>query len=276
MGTQSLAMYLMASTGILPRFDYSIFVDTGGEKPLTYEILEWLLDWQKKNDGIPIEVVAEKNLKEDLLKQTNSTNNKFAPIPAFTIGDDGSSGMLRRQCTNEYKIAQIKKRTKKLLGLGKHDRYPRVINYMGFSTDEITRISRPSPAEKWHIKVYPFCNAWSTWQKTSFVRDKFFHNNGVSRSWIRNWLLENGYPDPGKSSCTFCPFMSNMERAELHKDPLVKKEVVDVDNAIRDSSKKGIKSPIYIHRSCKPIDEIDFTDDSQQELFNCTSGNCHI
>ena len=46
MGTQSFAMYLMSSMGVLPRFDYSIFVDTGLEKPRTYQMLSWLQGWR--------------------------------------------------------------------------------------------------------------------------------------------------------------------------------------------------------------------------------------
>ncbi len=199
MGTQSLAMYLMSSTGLLPRFDYSIFVDLGKEKTKTYEILSWLLKWQKKNNGIPIEVVREKNLYQDLLNKENSTGQRFSSIPAFTAGD----GMLKRQCTTEYKIEQIKWRTKQLLGLGKNSRFPKIIDYIGFSIDELTRVSRPPIKEKWHIKVFPFCNAWASYLKIGHRQDKFFPDHGVTRLWLKRWIIKNGYPDPGKQEELF-------------------------------------------------------------------------
>jgi hypothetical protein len=50
---------------------------------------------------------------------------------------------------------------------------------------------------------------------------------------------------------------------------------VEVDYAIRNSTMKGIHNPCYLHRSLKPLDEVEFNE--QDELWGgeC-SGNCHI
>ena len=55
MGVQSTALYLMSSMGYkVPRADFAIFADPQAEHPKTYKILDWLLDWKEKNNGIEI------------------------------------------------------------------------------------------------------------------------------------------------------------------------------------------------------------------------------
>ena len=73
MGVQSTALYMMSSLNYIDRADHAIFADPGAELPRTYEILEYLKDWTKYNNGIPIHVVNEKNLLLDILNKTNST-----------------------------------------------------------------------------------------------------------------------------------------------------------------------------------------------------------
>ena len=53
MGVQSTALYLMSSMGYkVPRADVAIFSDPQAEHYKTYDMLKWLLQWQKDNDGI--------------------------------------------------------------------------------------------------------------------------------------------------------------------------------------------------------------------------------
>lgn len=57
-------------------------------------------------------------------------------------------------------------------------------------------------------------------------------------------------------------------------DPESFEKAVEVDEAIRDMSKRGKEEPIYIHRSCKPLKDVEFVD--QQELFMCEEGFCGL
>jgi hypothetical protein len=47
---------------------------------------------------------------------------------------------------------------------------------------------------------------------------------------------------------------------------------VDVDKSIRNGTKKGEKGQLFLHRSCVPLDKVEFAD--QQELFMCEGGFC--
>ena len=113
LGVQSTALYFLSSIKIIERADHAVFADPGAELPRTYEILEMLQEWAKYNDGISIHVVNKKNLLQDILKKQNSTGQRWASIPAFSE----TGGMVRRQCTSEYKIQPVIKMVRELHGL---------------------------------------------------------------------------------------------------------------------------------------------------------------
>ena len=112
LGIQSTAMYLMSSLGEIDRADYAIFADPGAELPDTYELWDELSKWQKKNNGIKL-VKKTKSLYSNIVEGLNSYGARWASIPAFTE----SGGMIRRQCTGEYKIDVVIKEVRKLQNL---------------------------------------------------------------------------------------------------------------------------------------------------------------
>jgi len=83
------------------------------------------------------------------------------------------------------------------------------------------------------------------------------------------------FPVPPKSSCVFCPYHSDRNWKELKEVyPESWEQAVKVDESIRDMSQRGMKEPIYVHRSCKPLKDVEFVD--QQELFMCEEGFCGL
>lgn len=273
LGVQSTALYYMSSTGQLPRVDYAIFSDLGKEGEGTYKYLDYLLDWQKKNAGIPIIVRKEKNLFKDLLNRENSTGQRFASIPAFTKNDDGTTGMLRRQCTNEYKIQVVDNAIRDLYGLKTGDRRPSTDVWQGITLDELQRMTIPQDA--WKTIIYPFVG-YATNKKQQAFKIEFEHDYRKTRADIYGWYFENKLPIPPKSACIFCPFQADARWHEMKKNqPDDFKAAVKIDEAIRNSSKKGIKQPIYLHDSCKPLKEVQFNPQSEFQWGNC-SDVCHI
>jgi len=246
MGVQSTALYLMSSMGYkVPRADVAIFADPQAEHYKTYDMLKWLLQWQKDNDGIEIIVNKDKNLLKDILNGQIQSGRlrKFAAIPAF--GESG--GMLRRQCTREYKIEPVKQSARRLHKLKKHKRMKPTEMWLGISTDEIERMKE---SQLYNIKYfYPL----------------IYHR--ISRNDCIQFFKDNNFPVPVKSSCTFCPYHSNKFWAEIQKENGVAwKQSVAVDESIRNVISRGDDDKIYLHPSCKPLKEIDFEDD-QLELF---------
>jgi len=268
LGVQSTALYYMSSMGELPRVDYAIFADLGKEKKKTIQYLKYLQTWQSKNNGIPIIVIRKKNLYKDLLISENSTGQRFSSIPAFTKNEDETTGMLRRQCTKEYKIDQVDTAIRELLNM-KVILKTKVEIWKGISLEEIDRLSVPQAG--WKIHVYPFCNYSVSNKETKKIE-------GIlkTRTDIIKWYIEHDLPIPPKSSCVFCPYQSDAAWYNMKvNEPSDFRAAVRVDKAIRDSTKKGITSQAFLHDSCKPLDEIVFNEGIPDLWHGECSGECH-
>jgi len=251
LGVQSTAMYLMSSLGYIDRADYAIFADPGAELPDTYRLWDYLNDWAKYNNGIPL-IKKKKSLYDDILKQQNSTGQRFASIPAFTE----SQGMVRRQCTREYKIDVVVQEVRKLHGLKKGQRMKPTEMYLGISLDEIQRMKM---SQLYNIEYkYPLIE------------------KRITRSECIKFLEDRSFNNIKKSSCVFCPYHSNKNWKEIKQNyPGEWEKVKKVDNAIRDSSKRGVKDKLFLHRTLVPIDEA-YLQEDQEELFMCEEGYCGI
>jgi len=138
-GVQSSTMALMAGKGELPKPDCAIFADTGYESKSCYTYLNFL----KKILPFPVYIVQKGNIKEDIINSIKN-NTKFPTAPFFTKNPKtGKKGMLRRQCTADYKIFEIRKKIRELCNVGFKKRFPKdkyVEQWIGISTDEIMRM----------------------------------------------------------------------------------------------------------------------------------------
>lgn len=270
LGVQSTALYLMSSMGELPRADHAIFSDVGREGKATYRYLDFLMDWQYKNNGIPITVCRHRNLYTDLLE--TEKGSRFTSIPAFTRNDDGSTGMLRRQCTGEYKITVIDNHIRDVIyKLPKGSRRPLTALWHGITLDEIERMS--APKEAWKQNTYPFLGHALFKNKTGSSLD---WAKPMTRQEVIRWYVLHGLPIPPKSSCVFCPYQSDRSWALKKKSaPEDFADAVRIDDAIRNSTRKGIRNPVYLHRSCRPLSEVVFDIEQEEEWGEC-SGNCHV
>lgn len=273
LGVQSTWLYLAASMGLMPKVDAAIFADLGKEKKKTLEYLDWLLKWADSNSDIPIIIIREKNLYNDLLSSTNSKGHRFASIPAFTKNDDGTIGMLLRQCTGEYKIAQVDKAIREAHGLKRGQKMKGTVEiWKGISMDEIDRMSIPE--HKWKLFIYPFCGYRIP---SDGKAERLGWGEALRRSDIVAKYIEYKLPIPPKSSCIFCPYQSEYAWYDMKVNaPEDFAAAVEVDHAIRNSTKKGIKSPAFLHDSCKPLEDVDFSMHANDLWKGECSGTCHI
>jgi hypothetical protein len=271
LGQQSTTLYLMSSTGAIERADVAIFSDPGSEGTKTYKHLRWLKQWAKENNGIPIICTGKKSLYRDIISGLGRYGRRFASIPAFTRDWKGKIGMLKRQCTQEYKTNEVNKTIRKLYGLRGHKRTPSTEIWLAITQEEMERMRFPS--HNWMSFVYPFLNVVST--KFSFERIQY--TGIMRRADCLKWLTENNFPIPPKSACTFCPFQGDQRWLELKKeDPKEWERVVKLDELIRNSTKKGVHQPIYLHRSCKPLSEAELHENQLDLFISECSGGCGI
>jgi hypothetical protein len=164
---------------------------------------------------------------------------------------NGDRAMGRRQCTKEYKIEPLTKKTRELLGLVPRQRAKGVLCEMliGISTDEALRM-KPAK-EPWKLHRWPLIE------------------KGMSRNDCLRWMEKKGYPMPPKSSCIGCPYHNDNEWRMIKADAVLWADALEVDAAIR--RQPGMRGEQFMHRSCKPLAEVDFStaaDHGQVDMFN--------
>lgn len=236
-GVQSTTLALMIARGDLPPVDGAIFSDTGWEPKAVYRHLEWL----KTVLPYPVHIVSAGNIRDDAIAKTKSTGQRFASIPWFTLSKD-KTGMNRRQCTKEYKLLPLQRKVVELLG-GKRPRGGCEM-LVGISLDEAWR-SKPS--------------------RVQYIRNVFpLLEKQMTRQDCLRWMEERQYPRPPKSSCIGCPFHDDNQWRALEPDEFA--DAVEVDRAIR--HQPGMRSQLFMHRSRKPLDEVDFSTAEERGQLN--------
>lgn len=239
-GVQSSTLLLMACEGEL-RIDGAIFADTGWEPAAVYTHLAWL-EAQATAAGIPIYRVSDGNIRANALDPAH----RFASMPLYQRNADGSKGMARRQCTNEYKLKPIRRQLRALGATRKHP----VVSLIGISLDEYTRMRDSDVQYVQH--AYPLVDLRMT------------------RGDCLTWLAERGYPEPQKSACIGCPYRRNKEWRQLSPEEFA--DAVDFDHQIRDEAKGSYwRGERFLHDSLVPLDLVDLRseqDRGQMDMFD--------
>ena len=235
--------------------DCAIFADTGWEPEGVYEHLEWLTTQL----SYPVHIIQKGNITDDYFASAKN-GKRFASIPFFT--DNG--GMVRRQCTNEYKIQPIRKKTREMLGLKHGQRGPKekvVETWIGISTDEIQRVKESRDA--WQHNRWPLIEA------------------RMDRAACIKWFGEN-YPGRKlpRSACIGCPYRNDREwRMMKDDDPESWQKAVEFDAHLRVYKREAMTHNEFLHRSLKPLDKVDLStpaDHGQISFLDECEGMCGI
>jgi hypothetical protein len=267
-GIQSSTLLLMSIKGELPRLDAAIFADTGWESSEVYGQIEFLRPLCDEA-GIPLHVVNNGNIKEISVKGfvegKEGLGQRYATMPLHILNKDGEEGIIRRQCTSEFKIIPIERFIKKeLLGLKKSARWPTEVvidHWFGISIDEMRRIRMPK--ELWKRNIYPLCG---------IPEDYLPHN--YNRQNCVAWLAKHyPYTPMPRSACIGCPYHDNRYWRDLRdRRPQEWQDAVEVDKRIRHG--KDMDGQAFLHRSLKPLDEADLGDDPNQMSLSGIQEEC--
>jgi hypothetical protein len=281
-GVQSTTLALMAAHGeIRPMPDCAIFADTRWEPKAVYAHLAWLMSSNVL--PFPVHVVSGGDIRADLI--AGALGKRWASIPAFTRNvtragtavpvldedEDGELivvgsrilptdridvGMIRRQCTKDYKIVPIRRKVRELAGIAgrRSPRTPIVEQWIGISLDEVVRM-KPS-LEDWQVNRWPLIEQQMT-----------------RRDCLR-WLERHDYPKPPKSACIGCPFHSDFHwRRMRDADPEAWADAVDLDRAIR-TGFRGLRGEVFLHRSAVPLDQADLSTDADRGQLDLWPNEC--
>lgn len=248
-GVQSSTMALMASRGELLdiKVDFAIFADTQDESKKVYE---WL-DWLEKQLRFPVHRVTKGKLSDRSLEmRVTNDGRRFSKtdIPLYTLSADGSKGMIPfRSCTADFKIKPILKELRSRCGIKRGQKVATVTSLIGISYDEQQRMKDSRDA--WVVNRWPL------------VEMK------MRRYDCLEWMRRNGFPEPPRSSCVYCPFHRNAEWRRLQtEEPEDFARAVKFERELQTAKKNSEKfhSTPFLHKDCKPLDEIDFRSDVER------------
>ena len=247
-GVQSSVLALLLSQGHsrladlgYPKPDVAIFADTGWEPDYVYAHLAWL----EEELDYPVVRVSGGDLKANLRRGRTASGHRFVDVPFFLVDKDGKKGMLRRQCTNHYKINPIYRRVRTLAGGQPGRPFPqdiRVEMWLGISLDEVGRM-KPS-RESWVQHRWPLVDL------------------GMSRQDCVEWF-DSEYPGRRlpRSACVICPYRSDEHWLELKQsEPSSYEEAVRFDRWLRNSKTNPVRKLLhgrpYLHSARRPLSSV--------------------
>lgn len=248
-GVQSSCLALMAAKGeIGPMPDAAIFADTQAEPASVYR---WL-DWLETQLPFPVVRVTRGSITAESLKVRtfkNDPERKWVKslIPAFIENPDGTKGIMGRQCTWSYKVEMLEKTARKLAEIKRGQKDVTVTQWIGISWDELQRMKhgrKPWVQHRWPL-----------------IERK------MTRRHCLEWMEANGFPEPPRSACMYCPFHSDYEWRRLRdEEPVAFAASVQFEKDLQAAkaqtdNQRGIP---YLHSSLKPLDTVDFSTDIER------------
>lgn len=226
---------------------------------------KWL-DWLETQLPFPVHRVTRGSMTEAMMTFRTAKDGRVwtkSMIPAFMQAADGSIGLLGRSCTADYKIAPILKNLRKLCSIKRGEKQVQITQWIGISYDEVQRMK-------------PSRDVWTQHRWPLIEREMRRHD-------CMAWLKRNGFPEPPRSACSYCPFHSNKEWRRLKDhEPEAFAEAVRVEKELQRTKAEtdNMKSIPWLHRSCIPLEEVDLStemDAGQMDMFgNECEGLCGV
>lgn len=180
-GTNSTAMLCgLKDSNIVP--DLILAADTGAEMPHSYAMLETMK--AKVREWWGMEIIVVKKLRAGQFEGLDGECMRGHKLPALAYGS--------RACSVKYKSQPQNAVLRKVM---KERGIKTAHRAIGFDADEAHRMK---PAiEKWAVNWYPLIE-WQ-WRREDCMAA----------------ICRHGLPQPGKSSCYFCPAMKRSEVVRL-------------------------------------------------------------
>lgn len=194
-GTDSAALLVGLYNHNIP-VDLITFADTGAERPYTYRFIEHMNKWLVTHDMPKITVVY--NVDRDGNRLSLETEClRSGTLPSIAYG--------YKRCSQKHKIGPQAKFC---------NHYPpcfeawkkggKVVRFIGYDKGERKRYERVlkcNEADKKYVNRYPLIEEWG-WDREDCIRV----------------VTAAGLPEPGKSSCFFCPSMKQREVLDLKEN----------------------------------------------------------
>ncbi|TEF58146.1 hypothetical protein IPC1477_18930 [Pseudomonas aeruginosa] len=162
-------------------------------------------------------------------------------IPAFTT-ESGAVGKLPTYCSNEWK-QRVMRRWATEQGVIQAD------VWLGMTIDELRRVTQP--VGKWQHR-YPLIE------------------RRMTRGDCIAMVKRMGWPEPPRSACYMCPNMSSHDRRwQKENAPADFERACEFDRQLR-----LIDQDLWLVETAEPLEEADFSIESDLFTGRCDSGMC--
>lgn len=246
-GRQSVAIAILILQGRLPKPDVSVIADTGRETKTTWQYLDEILNPAFKKIGLEIARV-----KASEWSYYHKTGHELfnaqgtLSIPAYT-NLSGEISKLPGFCSSAWKQEPID-RWLRSQGIKKNQ----AVKWLGYGKNEQVRWVRAMDSPDF---------------KRGLLRLPLVHDVPMNLGECIHLITKYGFPEPPKSRCFDCPNQTADEWMSLEPDEFALAVQRDKDIRERDPN-------AFLHKSCVPLDQVDFK--AEDDLFNrpCDTGGC--
>ena len=268
-GRQSTALFWMAILGHIPVDPDNFLVltaDPGMEDSRTYPHIEEMQE-HGRQAGFTCLTVEGPNLFNDILALSQNGRTRLDNPPYWTDNGPGrKEGRLRQSCTKHYKIAPMDRALRVYLE-ERHDisrktcRLPTgcVEKWIGFGMGEVQRIK---PSRQKYITF-----------RYSLIEQCVN---------VDNFFVEIDRPMPPRSVCNAC-FSNGLDHYQdmYENRPDDWAQAVAVDDAVRDWSQIGVRNPVYVSKTLRPLRELAangfrLVGRENVDDYSCDSGMCFL
>lgn len=198
-GTQTIAMCVLVTQGLLPKPNYVIAADTGREMPTTWEYANTYARPLLASVGLDLRIASHDLATVDLYGK-----NGDLLMPMYT-----STGKFPTFCSGEWKARVVERYARTKLNISVYTAW------IGFSLDERRRIKGREG------KRFPLIDL------------------NLTRMDCEHIILGAGLPLPKKSRCYMCPHQHNAEWREVKAIPELWQQAVAIDLEMRDADDRG-------------------------------------
>jgi hypothetical protein len=248
-GTQSSAIAALIVQGRLPKPDITAIVDTGRERGTTWTYIDDVVSPALKAVGVEIHRVkyTDWGTKPEHGNNWLSHNGNTVLLPGFT-DQSGGVGKLSGFCSDKWKKNVRDKWLSHTFGITRS----KFRVWIGFSLNETRRALGMMSGDEW---------------KDGLIRFPLIHDVPLRRHQAINECLKLGWPEPPRSTCYMCPNQLDDEWNAATPEEL--RLAAELERQIQ-----AVDPFFWLHKSCTPIDQVDFT--KEPDLFEraCNSGGC--
>lgn len=271
-GTQSAGLLWMVLRGdLVPSGRFLVVnADPGMENSATYEYNE-RMQRECEAAGIEYRVAPGPNLYEDLLACAKDGRTRL-DNPPFWVRKfkNNKVGRLQQKCTKHYKIAPMDRVIREYLethfGINRKSKRlgsAIVEKWIGFSADELDRISEPSQL---------------------YVAFRFpLVEQGMKKHDVIQYMKDRDLPVPPRSVCNAC-FANDADHfKDMHDNrPTDWQQAVAVDEAIRDGRVFGVTDgEVFVFQGCIPLTDLaargfEWSRADQRDYQCASAGYCFV